>query len=93
MLVEERSAAAWGPTLIELLVVVSVIGPLVLPLLAAVPAAREGARRVQCAKNLQPIDIALQNYHANIGIYPPAYSTRLQPATSERGNNWGFQSR
>jgi len=39
---------------------------------------------------MRQIGIAVQNYHGVVGVYPPAYSTRVEPATSERGNNWGW---
>lgn len=43
-------------------------------LLPAVQSAREAARRAQCSNNLHQINIALQQYEAVNGKYPPAYS-------------------
>src|SRR5690606_32695686 len=48
------------------------IGMLVALLLPAVQAAREAARRTQCASNLKQLALAMQMYHDTNKILPPA---------------------
>ena len=87
-----------GFTLIELLVVIAIIAVLIALLLPAVQAAREAARRAQCINNLKQLALALHNYTAATGAFPPgidnttAYLGQAPPGSLATWTAWSAQA-
>lgn len=75
-----------GFTLVELLVVIAIIGALVALLLPAVQAARETARRTQCASQIKQLALAALEYEGAHKLLPAAGLAKLKsepPAVPE----------
>ncbi len=84
---QHGARAQHGFTLVELLVVIAIIGILVALLLPAIQAAREAARRSQCANNLRQLGIALQNHHNAKRAFP--FGVEQPGGISEAGTMGG----
>ncbi len=87
-----RRAAAF--TLVELLVVIAIIGILVSLLLPAVQAAREAARRCNCANNVTQLGLALHNHEFHLEHFPAGVTNPDGPIRSvEEGSHVSWMVR
>ncbi|HSY18339.1 MAG TPA: prepilin-type N-terminal cleavage/methylation domain-containing protein [Candidatus Acidoferrales bacterium] len=71
-------------SLVELLVVIAIIGILAALLLVAVSRAKGKAQRIECVNNLRQLGLALQEFKADHGFYPPF----LDPAEHSENRYW-----
>ncbi len=77
-------------TLVELLVVIAIIGVLVALMLPAIQAARESARKTQCANNLKQIGLGMHAYLLNYKAFPPGYVSKVLPDHDDGGPGWSW---
>jgi type II secretory pathway pseudopilin PulG len=78
---------------VEILVVVAIIGILIALMLPAIQAAREAARKSQCANNLKQIGIGIHNYLNNHKAFPPGYTSKVLPDHDDGGPGWSWGAR
>lgn len=72
-------------TLIELTATLAILSVVACLVLSALQSAREGARRLACINNVKQIALALQNYAALQGFFPPIVSPTGGPSPTRSG--------
>jgi len=77
-----------GFTLVELLVVIAIIGILVAMLMPAIQSGRESGRSTDCKNKLKNLGLAANNYHTQLGRYPPG-----RIIGSAGGQSWSQHAR
>lgn len=83
---KQNASRRQGFTLVELLVVIAIIGILIGLLVPAVQAARESARRTECANNMRQVNTAIFTFESAqnryIGFVDEATLANSPPATA-----------
>lgn len=88
-LVVSRRTIGAGFTLLELLVVVAMMAVLIALLLPATQAAREAARRTQCANHLRQLTLAVHGFTTAMREFPiGSQGTRHFHPTDQRQLSW-----
>jgi hypothetical protein len=69
---------------------VAIIGVLVALLLPAIQAARESARKTECANNLKQIGLGMHAYLLSFQSFPPGYVSKVLADHDDGGPGWAW---
>jgi len=80
-------------TLVELLVIVAIMAILMGLLLPALQKVRDAAVRMKCASNLKQLGLAVNNYHSQLGTYPPSMLIPVGQPFAINNGSWSIHGR